>query len=279
VFGCAVTVGGTIAMGILRTPAQVAAHLPTPWLYLGAWVAGGLFSLAGAASVAELAAMWPRSGGPFRLTRRALGPGLGCVAGGGDWPTWCATAAAMALVRGESLAHLVPPLAGRERFLALAILSGVALVQWRDLRVGSFLQKWTSLLKAVGFLALIACCFAFAGSPAEVPAEPRPVPAGLAFVAAAAIAVQGVMFTYSGWAITSYFGEEVADAGRAVPRSMILGTLVIVGIYLLFNLALLSVLSLPELAGARLSAGAAAGKVFGAAGETVVGALAVVSLL
>jgi APA family basic amino acid/polyamine antiporter len=87
------------------------------------------------------------------------------------------------------------------------------------------------------------------------------------------------MFTYSGWEITTYFGEEVADPGRAVPRSMILGTLAIFGIYLLFNLALLSVLSLPELAGARLSAGAAAGKVFGAAGETVVGALAVVSLL
>src|SRR3954462_715177 len=69
-FGWAVTVGGTISMGILRTPCKVAEKLPSPWLYLGVWVLGGAYALLGAITVAELSALHPRSGGPFVLTRR-----------------------------------------------------------------------------------------------------------------------------------------------------------------------------------------------------------------
>ena len=66
-FGLAVTIGGTIGMGILRTPGEVAAQLPTPELFIGVWILGGVYALLGAISVAELGAMIPRSGGWYVL--------------------------------------------------------------------------------------------------------------------------------------------------------------------------------------------------------------------
>jgi APA family basic amino acid/polyamine antiporter len=278
-FGWAVTVGGTIAMGILRTPREVAANLPNVWLYMGAWVVGGLFALAGAVSVAELAAMSPRSGGPFLLTRRVLGRYPGFLVGWSDWLNWCGSCAAMALVVGEYSAQLFPALAGRETLVGLVVLLGAALLQWRGLRGGSRFQAWTSLIKALAFLALILCCLIVGNHSPAPDAVPRPVQAGFALAAAVVFAMQGVMFTYSGWEITTYFGEEVKDPGRTIPRSLIGSTALVIGIYLLFNAALLSVLSLPELAEEKLSAGAAAGKVFGEYGATAVGVLAIISLL
>src|ERR1700754_4973702 len=85
VFGMAVTVGITIGMGILRTPGDVAAQLPTPWLFIGAWLLGGVYALLGAVSVAELGARVARSGGFYVFARRALGEYPGFVVGWSDW--------------------------------------------------------------------------------------------------------------------------------------------------------------------------------------------------
>src|SRR5262249_10282855 len=150
-----------------------------------------------------------------------------------------------ALAIAEYSGQLFPALAGRERerLVGLAVLLGVLLPQWYGVRVGSHFQNWTSAIKALAFLALIACCLFLGGQPSSP--TPRPVPSGFALAAAVVIAMQGVMFTYSGWEIASYFGEEVRDPGRTLPRAMIGGTLIVIVIFLLYNLALLSVLSLP----------------------------------
>src|SRR5437762_10830015 len=80
-FGLAVTIGGTIGMGILRTPGEVAAQLPTPKLFIGVWILGGIYALLGTVSVAELGAMIPRSGGWYVFVRRAMGNYPGFVVG------------------------------------------------------------------------------------------------------------------------------------------------------------------------------------------------------
>ena len=72
-FGLAVTIGGTIGMGILRTPGEIAAQLPTPTLFIGVWVLGGIYALLGALNVAELGTMIPRSGGWYVFVHRAMG--------------------------------------------------------------------------------------------------------------------------------------------------------------------------------------------------------------
>src|SRR6266571_9556921 len=84
-FGLAVTIGGTIGMGILRTPGEIAAQLPTPRLFIGVWILGGVYALLGAVTVAELGAMIPRSGGWYVFVHRALGDYPGFIVGWSDW--------------------------------------------------------------------------------------------------------------------------------------------------------------------------------------------------
>ena len=281
VFGLAVTVGITVGMGILRTPGEVAQQLPNRWLFLGAWLLGGVYALCGALSVAELGTMIPRSGGFYVFARRALGEYPGFVVGWSDWLSTCGTVSAVALVIGEYAGLLVPALAGRGAAVACGVTVAFALLQWRGVRWGSRSQELTSLLKTLAFAALIAACFAYGGRGA---AESRPAPAlsapaGLGLLAALVLALQGIIYTYDGWYSTVYFGEEVRDTARSVPRAMVGSVLLVIVVYLLFNAALLYVLPIEQLAGQKLAAGAAAEAVFGPRGATLIGVVAIVSLL
>lgn len=283
VFGMAVTVGITIGMGILRTPGDVAAQLPTPWLFIGAWLLGGVYALLGAVSVAELGTMIPRSGGFYVFARRALGEYPGFIVGWSDWLSTCGTVAVVALVLGEYAGRLFPALAGREVVVACAVTLAFAVLQWRGVRWGSRSQELTSLLKTVAFVALIAACFALGGG-AQTQTQKVSMTSGTAganvsFLTALVLALQGIIYTYDGWYSTVYFGEEVRDTARNVPRAMVGSVLLVIAIYLLFNLALVYVLPFERLAGEPLAAGAAAEAVFGPHGATVISVVAILSLL
>jgi APA family basic amino acid/polyamine antiporter len=278
-FGLAVIVGGVIGMGILRTPGEVGARLPDARLFLGVWLLGGLYALAGTVSVAELSTMLPRSGGWYVFARRALGEYAGFVIGWSDWLSTCGTVAATALVIGEYTGALVPQLAGRAVAVALCATFVFALVQWRGVRWGARTQEVTSLVKALGFAALIVACFVFSGRDAGDAPVPPPVPQGFALLPALVLALQGVIYTYDGWYNTIYFGEEVRDSGRNIPRAMLGGVLLVICVYLTLNAALVYVLPTGRLAGAPLAVGTAAETLFGPLGGTLVSALAAVSLL
>ena len=276
-FGLAVTIGGTIGMGILRTPGEVAAQLPTPKLFLGVWLLGGVFALLGASSVAELGAMIPRSGGWYVFVHRAMGNYPGFVVGWSDWLSTCGTLAVIAMVVGEYAAVLVPRLAGRDKPVALAVVLSFAALQWRGIRWGSFTQNLTSLLKTVIFAAIAIAAFTFAGKSGA--GTPLPVPHSFALFTALIIALQGVLYTYDGWYGVIYFGEEVRNPKRDVVRSMFGGVLLVIAIYLVVNLAYVYVLPMSQLAGENFAAGAVANKIFGAYGDKTIRVLAILSLL
>src|SRR5215213_11290870 len=101
-FGLAVTVGNTIGAGILRIPGDIATWLPSPWLFIGIWVIGGLYALLGANALSELGTMIPRSGGQYVFARHAFGEYAGFLVGWMDWISTCAAVAAIAIVAGES---------------------------------------------------------------------------------------------------------------------------------------------------------------------------------
>src|SRR6266705_2365964 len=276
-FGLAVTIGGTIGMGILRTPGEVAAQLPDAKLFIGIWILGGIYALLGALSVAELGAMIPRSGGWYVFVHRALGNYPGFIVGWSDWLSTCGTLAVISMVVGEYSAVLIPQLAGRDKPVALAIVLLFAALQWRGIRWGSFTQHFTSLIKTLIFAIIAIAAFTFAGkSGAEAPLAVRH---GFAFFTALIIALQGVLYTYDGWYGVIYFGEEVRNPKRDVVRSMFGGVLLVIAIYVVVNLALLRVQPLSQIAGENLAVGAAASVIFGAYGDTVIRLLAIVSML
>ncbi|MFY8149214.1 MAG: APC family permease [Prochlorococcaceae cyanobacterium] len=279
-FGIAGAVGSSIGAGILRTPGLVAAQLGSGPLLLAAWLLGGVYSLLGGLAVAELAAALPSAGGWFVYARRAAGDGAGFAVGWIDWLGQCAGLAWVAVTISEYTLALVPGLPLSGRAIALLVLLGFALLQCFGLAAGSLSQKLLTFAKAFAFLALIAACFLLAPpAPLGPQLAPLPPPQGLALAGAFVFALQGVITTYDGWHSPIYFAEEFAAPATDLPRSLVGGVLAVSGLYLLVNLALLRVLSLPELAESPLPLAAAARVLFGGAGGQLITVLALVSCL
>lgn len=283
-FGLAVIIGNTIGAGILRTPGDVATQMPNAMWFIGVWLAGGLYALLGAISLAELGAMIPRAGGQYVFAREALGEYTGFVVGWSDWLSTCGSAAAVSIVIGEYMGVLFPSLAGQTTAIASFAVIGFAVLQWRGVRWGSNIQNLTSLLKTLAFLALVAACFALGGknstaTTAAQVAVAHPATTNVSFLFALVLALQSVIYTYDGWNGVLYFSEEVREPGRDIPRSMFGGVLLIITIYLLVNLALLYVLPMTQIAGSNLAVGAAAQMIFGAHGDTIIRSLTILSLL
>jgi APA family basic amino acid/polyamine antiporter len=278
-FGLAVIIGNTIGAGIFRAPGSIALQLPHPGLFLGVWVLGGCYALLGAISLAELGAMIPRSGGQYVFARYALGEYAGFIVGWSDWISTCGSAAAVSLVIGEFAGTLFPALNGKAVVIAATVAIVFALLQWRGIVWGSTLQNFTSLLKALAFLTLIAAAFVFGGHGSITNAIAPLPPTGFAFVAALVIALQAVIYTYDGWAGAIYFSEEITNPGRDIPRSLFGGVLAVIAIYLLVNLALLHVLPISEIAGKDFAAGAAAQVLFGQHGDAIFRTLTILSML
>ncbi len=258
----------------------MAARLPSPALFIGVWVIGGLYALLGATSLAEPGAMLARSGGQYVIVRRGLGEYPGFIVGWSDWISTCAAVSLGAMVFTEYLEPLMPALAGRRVIagVGLALLFGLLL--WRGIRIGDLSQQILSAAKALAFGGLIAVCL-LAPVPTVPAASPGAgaVPSGLALVTAVVMALQAVIYTYDGWTGPLYFGEETRNPGRNIPRSMVVGVLVVILIYLLVNVAFVRVLGVSRMAGDPFVAASAGQALFGARGDVVIRVLVLVSIL
>ena len=281
-FGLAVTVGNTIAAGILRTPGDVAASFPDPLLFVGIWVVGALYTVFGANAIAELGTMLPRSGAQYVFARHAFGDYAGFVVGWNDWISTSATAAAIAIVFGDAAVGLI----GRDTAAAGARLSvsvaagaivAFGLVLSRGTRQGARVQELTSLLKALVLLTLVVACFAFAGRGSGTPPAPTVTPPA-SFLLALVLAAQAVIYTYDGWTGPIYFSEELNDPGRQIPRAMFGGLLCVAVIYILINVAFMTAVPPAVIAGSTLAAATVARELFGATGDVVVRTVVVVAL-
>jgi len=264
-FGLAVVFGSTIGVGILRLPGTVAAELGNAWLILALWVAGGIYALLAAASVSELAAMLPQAGGFYVYSRRAFGVPVGFAVGWGDWLNNCIVLAFGSVAAAEYLGVLVPSLAGRERTVALLLLVSLTLVHWMGLRLSSVVLQISSSATAVTLIVLAAACLIHVGAPDSALRRPLvTAPARvIAIFAAMIVAMRAVVVTYDGWYEAIYFAEEDKDPARNLPRAILGGVVVVTGLYLLMNVAFLSVMPMAQLAASKLPAADAARIVFG----------------
>ncbi len=277
-FGVAVIIGNTILVGILRTPGDVAARLPSPVLFLGVWIVGGLYALLGTLSLAEPGAMVAQSGGQYVIVRRGLGRYPGFVVGWSDWLSTCGTIALGAMVFTEYLEALLPAVAGRRVLAGVALVLLFGLLLWRGIRVGDLSQQILSALTALAFGILIGVCLLLP-VPAREAVAPASLPAGMALVTAVVMALQAVIYTYDGWTGPLYFGEEVRSAGRGIPRAMVLGVLIVILIYVLVNLAFVRVLGIDRMAGDPFVAATAGKALFGERGDLVIRSLVLLSIL
>ncbi|HUI39290.1 MAG TPA: APC family permease [Candidatus Nitrosotalea sp.] len=281
-FGVAIIVGNSIAVGILATPGEVAGYITSVPLFLGAWVAGGLYALIGSMQLAELGCLVRRSGGQYVFSRRALGPYAGFIVGWSDWLSTCGTNSAVTILIGRYLARIFPSFIGKEQAVAVAFVLAFTAVQWRDIHAGRRAQEFTTLLKGLVYVFIVAACFVLGGSHrAEAQALPSSAtaPETLTLAVAIILAVQAVIYTYDGWSGPIYFSEEVKDPGREIPRSTFAGVFSVMAIYVSFNLALVYILPLRTIAGDDFAIGKIARLFFGPRGDYALLAMIIVSLL
>ena len=286
-FGLAVVLGGTVGVGILHLPGTVAAELGNLWLILAVWILGGLYTFLGSLSVAELGAMLPQAGGFYVYAKRAFGHLAGFTVGWGDWLNNCATLSYASFAAAEYLKALAPAFPGSPRIIALTLLLFFAALHWLGLRVGSMAQKLASSATAVTLLVLAVACFLYRGTVQAAGSGSMTAVSDLFrsnvgvahFLAAFVIALRSVIVTYDGWYEPIYFTEEDTNPARHLPRVLIGGVLLVVGLYLTLNLAFLRVLPISVLAASRLPAADAAQAVFASWSGKFVTFLSLLTLL
>jgi APA family basic amino acid/polyamine antiporter len=275
-FGVAVSIGGSLGVGILRQPGPVASYLREPWLIMLMWFAGAIYAALGADNVSELATMIPRAGGFYVYAREAMGNQAGFAVGWSDFLANVASTAYAAMAAVEFLARLLPRIGAFAAIAAAGAILVFAATQWFGVRLSGRVQQVASAIAAIALIGLILGCFMVRSRASAQPAPPAPA---ASFLAALVLAIQSIVVTYDGWYEPIYFAEETRHPTRQLPRAMFGGLALLAAIYLLLNAAFLRALGPAGLAASRFAAADAARLIFGRASEIIISVIAVIILL
>jgi basic amino acid/polyamine antiporter, APA family len=272
----AVLIGSTIGSGIFRSPAGIADKLPGPLPLMAVWVAGGLFALCGALTLAELSGEFPATGGMYVFIRE----------GWGRLPAFLFGWAELVLIRAASLGAIsttfseyllrvlgfdpgVKPYSDWVHYVAAVAIVLTATFNYVGVRWSSLVLNLTTLAKYGGLLFIIAVAL-FLGLPRTGGHYTPAAPAGSFHVAAFGLALVSVLWAFDGWADLSFVSGEVKDPRRVLPRAIIIGVIAVIAIYLLANLAYLAVMPVGEIRTSKLVAADVAQRLIGAPGVVFV---------
>jgi APA family basic amino acid/polyamine antiporter len=272
-FGLAITVGGTIGVGILRRPGTIAELLPEQWAIYAIWAAGGLYSLLGALCIAELSTMLPRAGGFFVFTHRAFGPAAGFATGWCDWLSNTAAVGYASIASAELLARFSPRLQPWITVMAIALVVVLAASQCRGVRSSDHIQRVLSALLCLAFLALLVASFL------QPSAHAATLPHTSMILGSWVLAFRAVIVSYDGWYEPAYFAGETTNPSRTLPRALLGGVLLVTTIYLLVNAALLHVLSVRGLRGSELPVADLARRIAGGWGDSFIVVLSLLAMV
>lgn len=277
-FGIAILIGGTIGVGILRTPGAIAGMLDNYWLIIACWFFGGLYILIGANSYAELATMLPKAGGSYNYIKRAFGDYAGFISGWYDYIANAIPPAFYCIVISEYIVILFPALESHSTSIAIAFLIAFILLHVSGVKSGSFIQQLTSVIKVVFFVALIVACFMYSG------VKIKPIEKDINLLEMGVIlgffkSLQLIIGTYDGWYSVCFFAEEDKNPSKNIPQSLFTGAIIVILIYVLLNMAFFHVLPVASLANSPLAAADVAKVVFGNNGAIIVTVIAIFSLI
>lgn len=273
-----INVGSMIGSGIFIVPAAIALTLHSSVLMILIWVIGGIVSLFGALSVAELGALMPRAGGQYVYLRETYGPLWGFLYG---WAAFTvintASIAAVAVTCATYMGYFFPLTTLAIKLVAIASVIVLTMINCFGVRLGAAVQNIFTFLKIGSLLLLALFSFVLSGgtianfSPA-LPAMPLTNLAG-----SLGLALIGVLWAYDGWIEITYVAGEVKEPQRILPRSLAISTLLVIGSYVLINLAFMYTLPVDEMSHSSLVAADSAIKTMGPAGAAVVSLAVIVS--
>ena len=292
----AIVIGTVIGSGIFLVPKRAILKIGDPWELFFVWVFGGLLSLAGALTYAELAAAMPESGGEFVYLRAAYGRLYAFIYGWTQmWVAKSGSCATLATAFYLAMINFAPGLnaviaridapigpgwkpleitAGQ--MVSILLIMGLGCVNYFGVKFGGGVQTVVTALKVGLFAAIIVIGLTFSGGTfshmsTSVPADPG----GLAGFFAALV---GILWAYDGWNNVSMVSAEIQQPQKNLPKALILGTLAVMAIYLLANAAYFYVLTPEEVSKADLVPAEVMRKIFGPSGATAVSIVAMVSI-
>ncbi len=227
-------IGSVIGSGIFRTPGPILRQVGgSVGIALLVWIVGGVLSLLGALTYAELAASNPEAGGLYCYIRDGFGRPLAFLYG------WClflviasGSVAALARAFSEYFARIFPVSPVAQTFVAVVVIAIVTIVNVWGTRKSSDLQNWTTLIKAGVIVILSAVLLSLGHHAKEVIPALGATQHGGSLLSNFGIAMIAVLWAYEGWQFGTYSAGEVVDPQKAFPRAFLLGSLVLIGLYL-----------------------------------------------
>ena len=244
-------IGACIGSGIFLTPSQIAGHLTTTNLILLVWVVGGVLSLTGALTYAELSGMFPKAGGVYVYLKEAYGPIAGFMFG---WAYFTiintGTIAALAIAFTNYFSFLFPMGEVGETITTIAVIAIVSIINIFRVKLVEWFTNVFTGLKLLGIGAIIVAGFIWGSSEMMNETSTSIVSANneTNTLSAFGLALIGVLWSFSGWHHISYLSGEAKNAKRTIPLAMIIGTLVVTVVYLLTNFSFMYLLPIQEIA-------------------------------
>jgi len=299
----AIVVGGVIGSGIFMKPALMASQLGSPVLLLSVWVVAGIITLFGALSNAELAAMFPQTGGQFVFFQKIYGEGFAFLYG------WAAFAvfntggnASIAYICSQYTNYFVElprfsvatehsfllhiPWVGNifplenigVKALTICIILLLTFISYRSVQYGGALQRVFTLLKVIAIVLLIGGVLSSGkGSVHNIFTAMPSAPHGWDLLSAYVAAIAGAFWAYDGWNNITFVAGEVKDPQRNIPKSLFAGLSFCILIYALINLAYIYVLPIDRLAASSFVASDAAKVAWGTMGGSVIALIVIIS--
>ena len=274
-------IGITIGGGIFRTPAGIATRVPDPMLMLGVWVLGGFIVMCGALAFAELAASMPETGGMYVYLREGWGRPFGFLYG---WAQLVLIRAAalggISSVFGEYFLRVIGQDPAVHPRMADALAAGAIIFAGATnivgVQLGALFAGISTIAKFGALALLVLASFLMGGSAggsfANFSSTGAPVDPGVF-----GLALISVMWAYDGFADLTFASGEVKDPQRNLPRAIIIGTLLIIGIYLSANAAYLYINPINVMANSRLISADTMGALFGQIGVSFVSVIVMIS--
>jgi APA family basic amino acid/polyamine antiporter len=258
-------IGSVIGSGIFLTPGLILRQLDGS---VGAaflvWIVGGVLSLLGALTYAELSAANPEAGGLYCFIRDGFGRIPAFLYG---WSLFLViasgTIAALAHAFTRYLAEVVPFPPAATKLIAVAMIAVVTAVNVWGTRKSSDLQNWTTLIKAGAVAVLSAVLLALGHHAGEIPVALPAAQHGMSLFSAFGLAMIAVLWAYEGWQFGTYSAGEVIDPQKSFPRAFLLGSLILVALYLVANVAYLIALGPAAATASDAIAATAASSVLG----------------
>jgi basic amino acid/polyamine antiporter, APA family len=296
-----VIAGSIIGSGVFMKPAAMAAELGSPiWLTL-VWIIAGIFSLFGALIYAELGAMLPETGGIYVYFRYMFGEFIAFLYG---WAAFAvintAAVAAISFVCAQyanyflhlpgldpatehSLSIHLPfigdlyPLENiGVKVLAIILVIGLTFLNYRSLKAGSALQVISTFIKMTVIGALVLGIFFSGNGSWENFVQAEHPKQGWSLMSSVVIAMTGAFFAYDGWINVTFIAGEIKQPQKNIPKSLLLGVVLCIIIYVLVNQAYLYVLPVEKVAASSLVASDAISVAWGKEGGAIVAALIVI---